>query len=118
MDYKRSSISPGWQLDIGELPETLSFRVYHLLYQDTKPGQWGRLYDSYGPRWLLFLGTPVYCFGLMMTSLSMRYYQIFLSQAIISSLGSGAVFNASLTSTTTWFYKRRGTVFGIVNSGS
>lgn len=54
----------------------------------------------------------------MMTSLSMRYYQIFLSQAIISSLGSGAVFNASLTSTTTWFYKRRGTVFGIVNSGS
>ncbi|KAJ1715702.1 monocarboxylate transporter [Aspergillus flavus] len=79
---------------------------------------WGRLYDSYGPRWLLLLGTPLYCFGLMMTSLSRQYYQIFISQAILSSIGSGAVFNASLTSTTAWFYKRRGTIFGIVNSGS
>ncbi|PIG89933.1 monocarboxylate transporter [Aspergillus arachidicola] len=79
---------------------------------------WGRLYDSYGPRWLLLLGTPLYCFGLMMTSLSRQYYQIFISQAILSSIGSGAVFNASLTSTTAWFHKRRGTIFGIVNSGS
>ncbi|KAM0297055.1 hypothetical protein ACHAPM_009924 [Fusarium culmorum] len=38
--------------------------------------------------------------------------------AVVSSLGSGAVFTASLTSTTSWFKKRRGTVFGIVNSGS
>ncbi|PVH90650.1 putative monocarboxylate transporter [Periconia macrospinosa] len=79
---------------------------------------WGRLYDSYGPRWMLLLGTPVYCFGLMMTSLSVEYYQIFLSQSILSSLGSGALFNTGLTSTTSWFHSKRGTVFGIVNSGS
>ncbi|KAE8363630.1 major facilitator superfamily domain-containing protein [Aspergillus caelatus] len=79
---------------------------------------WGRLYDSYGPRWLFLLGTPLHCFGLMMTSLSRQYYQIFISQAILSSIGSGTIFNASLTSTTAWFYKRRGMVFGIVNSGS
>ncbi|CAF3619427.1 unnamed protein product [Fusarium graminearum] len=53
-----------------------------------------------------------------MLSLSTQYYQILLSQAVVSSLGSGAVFTASLTSTTSWFKKRRGTVFGIVNSGS
>ncbi|CAG1974151.1 unnamed protein product [Fusarium graminearum] len=79
---------------------------------------WGRVYDSYGPRWLLLIGAPVYCLGLMMLSLSTQYYQILLSQAVVSSLGSGAVFTASLTSTTSWFKKRRGTVFGIVNSGS
>ncbi|KAH7018602.1 major facilitator superfamily domain-containing protein [Microdochium trichocladiopsis] len=79
---------------------------------------WGRIYDSYGPRWLLFIGTPVYCLGLMMLSLSTQYYQILLSQSVVSSIGSGAVFTACLTSTTTWFLKKRGTVFGIVNSGS
>ncbi|EOA89984.1 uncharacterized protein SETTUDRAFT_63716, partial [Exserohilum turcica Et28A] len=79
---------------------------------------WGRLYDAYGPRWLLVLGTPVYCLGLMMTSLSIEYYQIFLSQSVLSSLGSGALFNAGMASTTSWFCRKRGTVFGIVNSGS
>lgn len=53
-----------------------------------------------------------------MTSLSTSYYQIFLSQAILSSIGSGAVFNAALSSTATWFLKKRGAAFGIVNSGS
>lgn len=80
--------------------------------------QWGSLYNSYGPRWMLLLSTPVYCFGLMMTSLSTEYYQILLSQSVLSSLGSGALFNAGMTSTTSWFLRRRGTVFGIVNSGS
>lgn len=79
---------------------------------------WGRFYDSYGPRWLLLIGTPIYCLGLMMLSLSNKYYQTVLCQSILSSLGSGAIFAASLTSTTSWFSKRRATVFGIVNSGS
>jgi MFS family permease len=80
--------------------------------------QWGRLYDSYGPRYLLIGGTIVYSFGLMMTSLGTQYYQIFLAQAIVSSIGSGAVFNATLSSLTTWFFKKRGAAFGIVASGS
>ncbi|CEN60394.1 Putative Riboflavin transporter MCH5 [Aspergillus calidoustus] len=79
---------------------------------------WGRFYDSYGPRWLLLIGTPVYCLGLMMLSLSKEYYQVLFSQAVLSSIGSGAIFTASLASPTSWFNKRRGTVFGIVNSGS
>src|SRR6478735_6196981 len=54
----------------------------------------------------------------MMLSLSTQYYQILLSQAIVSSLGSGAIFTASLTSATSYFHKKRGTVFGIINSGS
>ncbi|KAK8136714.1 hypothetical protein PG984_004654 [Apiospora sp. TS-2023a] len=79
---------------------------------------WGRLYDSYGPRWLLLIGTPLYCFGLMMLSLSTEYWQVFLAQSVVSALGSGAIFTASLTSTTSWFFQKRASVSGIVNSGS
>ncbi|KAI0123710.1 major facilitator superfamily transporter [Xylariales sp. AK1849] len=79
---------------------------------------WGRLYDSYGPRWLLIIGTILYCFGLMMTSLSSSYYQFFLSQSILGAAASGAVFNAAMSSVTTWFFKRRAAAFGIVASGS
>ncbi|CEI67749.1 hypothetical protein FVEN_g9557 [Fusarium venenatum] len=100
-------------------PSTISWITsLQVFFQVGGSAIWGRVYDSYGPRWLLFIGAPVYCFGLMMLSLSTQYYQILLSQAIVSSLGSGAVFTASLTSTASWFKKRRGTIFGIVNSGS
>ncbi|EPE04123.1 monocarboxylate transporter [Ophiostoma piceae UAMH 11346] len=79
---------------------------------------WGRLYDVYGPRWILYGGSICYIFGLMMTSLSTQYYQIFLAQSILVSVSSGAVFNAALTSAATWFSKRRAAAMGILVSGS
>ncbi|CAK7241741.1 MAG: hypothetical protein STHCBS139747_003210 [Sporothrix thermara] len=78
----------------------------------------GRIYDSYGPRWLLILGTIVYVFGLMMTSLSTQYYQFFLAQGVCSSLGSSAVFNACMSSVVSWFSRRRAAAFGIMVSDS
>ncbi|KAK3319545.1 major facilitator superfamily domain-containing protein [Cercophora scortea] len=78
----------------------------------------GRLYDSYGPRWLMICGTVIYVFGLMMTSLASQYYQFFLAQSILSSIGSAAVFNACMSSVVSWFHRRRGAAFGIMVSGS
>ncbi|KAK1956007.1 major facilitator superfamily transporter [Colletotrichum sublineola] len=78
----------------------------------------GRLYDSYGPKYLLYGGTVVYVFGLMMTSLSTKYYQFILAQSIVSSVGSSACFNAAMMSVTSWFFRRRGAAFGIMASGS
>ncbi|KAK8058901.1 riboflavin transporter MCH5 [Apiospora phragmitis] len=40
------------------------------------------------------------------------------SASVVSSFGSGAIFTASLTSTTSWFFQKRASVSGIVNSGS
>ena len=54
----------------------------------------------------------------MMVSLSSEYYQFFLAQSIVSSIGSSAVFNACVSSLTTWFFKRRAAAFGIMVSGS
>lgn len=78
----------------------------------------GRLFDCYGPRWLLIIGTITYVFGLFMVSLSSEYYQFFLSQAIVASIGSSAVFNACMSSLVSWFHRRRAAAFGIMVSGS
>jgi len=79
---------------------------------------WGKVFDNYGPRYLLLVGTFLHVFGLMMTSLSSKYYQILLSQGFVSSLGSSMVFSACTGSVGTWFFKKRAASFGIMASGS
>jgi MFS family permease len=76
------------------------------------------VFDNYGPRWLLLIGTFLHVFGLMMTSISTKYYQFFLAQGICSPLGASFVFSPALSCTATWFEKRRALAFGIVSSGS
>ncbi|KAL8940076.1 MAG: hypothetical protein Q9216_003015 [Gyalolechia sp. 2 TL-2023] len=78
----------------------------------------GPIFDSYGPRWLLLVGSALHVYGFMMTSISTQYYQIFLSQAICSAAGASCVYYACAGSLTTWFLKRRSTAFGIAATGS
>lgn len=78
----------------------------------------GKLFDSYGPRWLLLIGSALHVYGFMMTSLSTKYYQIFLSQAICSAIGASCIYYACAGSITTWFLKKRSTAFGIAATGS
>jgi MFS family permease len=78
----------------------------------------GKVFDNYGPRWLLFGGTFFHVFGLMMTSLSTKYYQFILAQGIVSALGASAIFYGSLSSVGTWFFKNRALAMGIFASGS
>lgn len=100
-------------------PSTVSWLItVQIFLQSGSSIFWGRLYDLYGPQWLMLGGTVLYIFGLMMTSLATENYQVLLAQSILSSLGSGAVFNVSLSSATTWFLKRRAGALGILVSGS
>ncbi|KAK0764675.1 hypothetical protein N5P37_002141 [Trichoderma harzianum] len=78
----------------------------------------GLIFDNYGSRWLLWVGSVTYIFGLMMTSLSKEYYQFFLAQAIVSAIGSSAVFNACMSSIVSWFLRRRAAAYGVMVSGS
>ncbi|KAI3339210.1 monocarboxylate permease-like protein [Ustulina deusta] len=78
----------------------------------------GRLFDSYGTRWILPIGTIIYSFGLMVLSLSTKYYQIILSQGVVMGVGAAAVFNCASNSTITWFYRYRAAALGIVVAGS
>ncbi|TVY42760.1 Fujikurins efflux protein [Lachnellula occidentalis] len=78
----------------------------------------GKVFDNYGPRYLLLFGTLLHVFGLMMTSLSTQYYQFFLAQGVVSALGASAVFYGAMNSVGQWFFKNRAAAFGIMASGS
>lgn len=93
--------------------------------ESDRPNPWSfqctylnKLFDNYGPKWLLLIGTFLHVFGLMMTSISKEYYQFFLAQGICSPLGASFVFSPALSCTATWFEKRRALAFGVVSSGS
>jgi MFS family permease len=78
----------------------------------------GKIFDGYGPRWLLIIGGLTQVFGLMMTSISTKYYQVFLAQAICSAVGASAVVYGTLGALATWWKVRRATAYGIATSGS
>ena len=61
------------------------------------------LFDSYGPKFSLLLGTTFHVFGLMMVSVSTEVYQIFLAQSVCSAIGTSAIFWSSNNSVGTWF---------------
>ncbi|KAH6632913.1 major facilitator superfamily domain-containing protein [Boeremia exigua] len=78
----------------------------------------GRLYDRYGPRYLIIAGTFLHVFGLMMASISTEYYQIMLSQGVCSAIGVSLIFQPALNAIVTWFDKKRGIAYGILSTGS
>jgi MFS family permease len=100
---------------LGNISWILSMQVWSMSFFGLV---FGRVFDSYGPRWLLIIGTILYVFGLMMVSLANEYYQFFLAQSIVAAIASSAVFNACMSSVVSWFFKRRAAAFGIMVSGS
>ncbi|KAJ7807453.1 MFS general substrate transporter [Mycena leptocephala] len=81
-------------------------------------GPIGQLFDAYGPRWIMIIGTILYVFGIMMTSISTQYYQYLLAHGVLFGLGVGMLFYPSLSSVSTYFCKYRATALGVVASGS
>ncbi|KAI9836008.1 MAG: hypothetical protein M1837_003542 [Sclerophora amabilis] len=78
----------------------------------------GKLYDNFGPRYILLFGSFMHVFGLMMTSISTQYYQFLLAQGICSPIGASAIFYPALSTVGTWFFKNRALAFGVIASGS
>jgi MFS family permease len=57
----------------------------------------GKLFDSYGPRLPVAIGSVLHVFGLMMASLSHKYYQFMLSQSVVSGIGSSLIFAPAIS---------------------
>ncbi|KIW10009.1 hypothetical protein PV08_11785 [Exophiala spinifera] len=78
----------------------------------------GYIFDNYGPRYLLVIGSFLHVFGLMMTSLAKEYYQFMLSQGVCSAIGASFLFNPAMGCVSTWFFKKRGMAIGLMAAGS
>ncbi|GFF95101.1 hypothetical protein IFM53868_07850 [Aspergillus udagawae] len=78
----------------------------------------GKLFDSYGPRLPIATGSVLHVFGLMMASLSHKYYQFMLSQSVVSGIGSSLIFTPAMSAPQTWFRQKRGIVGGLTVAGS
>ncbi|EIW56757.1 MFS general substrate transporter [Trametes versicolor FP-101664 SS1] len=78
----------------------------------------GRMFDMYGPRAIMALGTTVYVASILLTSIACSYPQYILAQGVLSGLGVGMLFYPPLASISTHFNKYRATALGIAMVGS
>ncbi|KAJ5370752.1 Major facilitator superfamily domain general substrate transporter [Penicillium cataractarum] len=77
----------------------------------------GPIYDKGYLTSLLAAGTFLVVFGLMMTSLATKYYQIFLAHGLVVGLGCSCLFLPSIAIVATYFTSRRALATGITASG-
>jgi MFS family permease len=66
---------------------------------------------------MLFIGNFLVIFGLFMLSLSTKYYQVFLAQAVCIGLGAGLLYIPSLALIGLSFSTKRSLAQGITTSG-
>lgn len=77
----------------------------------------GPLFDLGYFRAMLLAGNFLVVLGIMMLSLSTRYWHVFLSQGVCMGLGAGLLYIPSLALVSIWFDRRRNIAMGIVMSG-
>ncbi|ORX96165.1 monocarboxylate permease-like protein [Clohesyomyces aquaticus] len=112
-DYYQSDFLANYSSsDVAWIPSTESFMLFF----------WGpivgKVTDHFGPRVPIIIGTFLHIFGLMMTSISKEYFQIFLSQSVVSAIGCSFLFYPPMTACSTWFLRHRALAIGIMASGS
>ncbi|KIM75826.1 hypothetical protein PILCRDRAFT_78516 [Piloderma croceum F 1598] len=78
----------------------------------------GPIFDMGYFRTLLAVGSFLTVFGMMMTSISTKYYQIFLAQGVCVGLGSGCLFIPSVAIVATYFSKKHSFAVGLAASSS
>ncbi|KAL8790010.1 MAG: hypothetical protein Q9195_006559 [Heterodermia aff. obscurata] len=78
----------------------------------------GRALDAGYFYHIAFIGGFLEVFGMMMTSLATKYYQVFLAQGICVGLGCGCLFTPSIAIVSTYFSSKRALATGITASGS
>ena len=78
----------------------------------------GRLLDAglFVPT--LFVGGILQLLGIFMTSLSTKWWQLLLSQGVLTGIGGGIFFCPSMGLIATYFSDRRALAVGIVSTGN
>jgi MFS family permease len=77
----------------------------------------GPIFDKGYLKSLIATGLFLVVFGLMMTSLSTRYWQVFLAHGVTVGIGCAFLFLPSIAIVATYFTSRRAIATGITASG-
>ena len=78
----------------------------------------GPIFDKGYLQPLLWVGSFLTVFGLMMTSICTKYWQLILAQGVCVGLGSGCLFVPSIAVVATYFTTKRALATGIAVGGS
>lgn len=104
---------------LGHPPSDISWvgsvQIFLLFFVGTFSGR----ATDYGLFRITFLiGSILQLVGVFMTSLSTKYWQLFLAQGICTGLGNGLIFCPALSLLSTYFTTKRSLAIGIAASGS
>jgi MFS family permease len=79
----------------------------------------GRLYDRYGPKWIVLVSSLLFSSGLMLMAVMTNLWQFILFYGVISAAGLGgttsAIFGAVVSR---WFRRGRGSAISLAMSGT
>jgi MFS family permease len=79
----------------------------------------GKLYDRYGPKWVICVSTVLLSTGFMLTALITELWQFFIFYGVVAALGLGGPSISLMAAITSkWFEKLRGLAISIALSGS
>lgn len=104
---------------LGRAPSDISwigsFQIFLLFFIGTFTG---RLTDAGYFRALVTVGIVLLALGSFTTAQGTQYWQLFLSQGVVTGLGNGCIFCPCLAVLSTYFSSRRGLAIGIAACGS
>lgn len=79
----------------------------------------GRLYDRFGPKWVILVSSALFSGGLMLMASMSSLWQFLLFYGVLSAAGLGGtttpIFGALVSR---WFEKRRGTAISLATAGT
>ncbi|KAJ5261316.1 hypothetical protein N7478_011911 [Penicillium angulare] len=80
--------------------------------------QVGPLFDRYGPRLMMLIGSISYTLSMFLLGSCTEYYQFMLCFSILGGMSSAFISTPTMASLSHWFHRRRGTATGIAMAGS
>ncbi|KAI8633553.1 MFS general substrate transporter [Xylariaceae sp. FL1651] len=78
----------------------------------------GRLLDAGLFIPTFFIGIVVQLLGVFLMSISTQYWQLFLTQGVLSGIGAGIYFTPAISLVNTYFDKHRGLAVGLATTGN
>lgn len=78
----------------------------------------GPLFDAYGPKELVAVGTGIYSLGVLLTAQCTQYWHFILCFGVIAGIGAAVISNVGMSCIPHWFYAKAGMAIGTAMAGA